>query len=456
MTWMTGSLFRRHLLLVAGLILLGQLANAVLFRQLVMKPRVSLGAQATAAQLLGLRDVLRGLPPEQARGAVDALNRHTLAATREHDVVERVLLARARQRLEADFLAQVTQRLADPDITVRWLDQDRDSVVATWRTAAGPHELVLASPLLARQFSRAWLLSSLATALLAMLGAWLIQRRIDRPLDDLVRAARQLGNGQRPAPLPEDGPAETAAVAQAFNHMATRLARTERERNLMLAGLSHDLRTPLAKMRLASEMLRRQPADSELLETLERNIGTVDRLLAQFLDYTRQAPGTDEPPRALLDCDLNEVVREAVLLCGESAGLTFTPGVLPTLALQPDTVQRLVLNLIVNAQRHGAPPVEVVTGCQGDQVWLEVRDRGAGIPPDQVAALKAPFARGNAARSDPADGAGLGLAIVERIAQAHGARLELLPRPGGGLVARVTGWRTAHDATARPHPASQT
>ena len=440
MTWLTRSLFRRHLLLVAGLILLGQLANAVLFRQLVMKPRVALAAQATAAQLLGLREVLRPLPPAQARAVVDTLNRHALAAARDHDVVDRVLLQRARQRLEAEFLAQVARRLGDPDIALRWLDRDRDSVVATLGTGERALEVVLSSPLLARQFSRAWLLSSLATALLAMLGAWLIQRRIDRPLDDLVQAARQLGDGQRPAPLPEDGPTETAAVAQAFNHMASRLAHAERERNLMLAGLSHDLRTPLAKMRLASEMLRRQPADTELLDALERNIGTVDRLLAQFLDYTRQAPGADEPQPAIA-CDLNEVVREAVLLCGESPELRFCPGRVPTLMLQPDAVQRLVLNLVVNAQRHGAPPVEVATGQHGDQVWLEVRDHGPGIASDQVAALKAPFARGNAARSDPADGAGLGLAIVERIAQAHGARLELLPRPGGGLIARVVGWR---------------
>ena len=97
---------------------------------------------------------------------------------------------------------------------------------------------------------------------------------------------------------------------------------------------------------------------------------------------------------------------------------------------------RLVLNLVVNAQHHGAPPVEVATGEDGGALWLEVRDRGPGIDPARVDALKEPFARGDQARGGPS-GAGLGLAIVDRVAKAHGARFELLPRAGGGLVARI-------------------
>ena len=106
------------------------------------------------------------------------------------------------------------------------------------------------------------------------------------------------------------------------------------------------------------------------------------------------------------------------------------------MAMRPQAVQRLVLNLITNAQRHGAPPIEVVTGQDKLGVWLEVRDRGPGIPADRIDALKVPFARGNVSRSG-ISGAGLGLAIVERIAQAHGARFDLSPRLDGGLVAKV-------------------
>jgi two-component system osmolarity sensor histidine kinase EnvZ len=99
-------------------------------------------------------------------------------------------------------------------------------------------------------------------------------------------------------------------------------------------------------------------------------------------------------------------------------------------------VERLVLNLVVNAQRHGRPPIELATGHDGTGLWLEVRDRGPGIDPATAESLKEPFARGDRARGGPA-GAGLGLAIVDRVARAHGARFELLPREGGGLVARV-------------------
>ena len=138
-----------------------------------------------------------------------------------------------------------------------------------------------------------------------------------------------------------------------------------------------------------------------------------------------------------MEVALDELVRDALLLCPDH-------GVQPRLQrlaprpLRPQAVARLVLNLVVNAQRHGAPPVEVATGEQRDiSIWLEVRDRGPGIAPDRVDMLKQPFLRGESTRDGPA-GAGLGLAIVDRVAQAQGARFELLPRDGGGLVARVT------------------
>jgi two-component system osmolarity sensor histidine kinase EnvZ len=267
----------------------------------------------------------------------------------------------------------------------------------------------------------------------------LIQRRINRPLNALVQASASLGRGERPAPLPVDlrrTPREIASVSQAFNDMVASLAQGERERSLMLAGLSHDLRTPLAKMRLATEMLDGR-AEAELLATLNRNIDAMDGLLSRVLDFMHSSEGDREP---LAEADLNALVHEALALCPPD-GVRLQLGAVRPRPLRHQGVLRLVLNLVVNAQRHGAPPIEVATGESSDGLWLEVRDRGPGIDPAQAHLLKQPFARGDAARGGPS-GAGLGLAIVDRVVQAHGAQFELLPRVGGGLVVRIS-WPTA-------------
>nr|WP_297350344.1 ATP-binding protein [uncultured Caldimonas sp.] len=426
MNWLPRTLFRRSLLLIVGLILLGQIANAVLFRELVMKPRLQLAADAAVAELMGLRSALLAVPADRRAQVVEAFSIHTRAV--DGPVDEPRVARRARRLLERRFVDAVARGVTPHGIGVSWHDRTRDALVAGITVEGRTYQVHLPTPLLARVFSRAWLLSSAATALLALVGAWLIQRRINRPLTGLVGAARQFGQGRRPAPLPEDGPDEIATVSRAFNEMVERLAHSERERSLMLAGLSHDLRTPLAKMRLASEMLQGR-AEAELLATLDRNIGAMDRLLSQFLDFTRAGGGHEAP----VEADLNEIAREAALIAGDVA---FVPGEIPRLQLQPEAVRRLVLNLAVNAHKHGAPPVEVATGADGGEVWLEVRDRGPGIDAGRAEALMQPFARGDRARGE-ADGAGLGLAIVERIARANGARLQLLAREGGGLTARV-------------------
>jgi two-component system, OmpR family, osmolarity sensor histidine kinase EnvZ len=252
-----------------------------------------------------------------------------------------------------------------------------------------------------------------------------------------VDAAQAVGAGQRRLALPTDGPAETAALARGFNEMAAALARDEEERLLMLAGLSHDLRTPLAKIRLASELLRDAgQGDPALLDTLDRSLHGLDGLLTQFLDYARAShPAEQEAPA--VDVELREFLAETAALAPGLPAPVLADGPTVWRRVRPQALRRLVLNLVVNAQNHGAPPIELACGTGPDGSWIEVRDRGPGIAPERVEQLKRPFQRGDAARGG-ATGSGLGLAIVERIARAEGAQLQLLQREGGGLVARVS------------------
>jgi two-component system osmolarity sensor histidine kinase EnvZ len=432
------TLFSRNLLLIIGLILVGQIASALLFRQLVMRPRVQPTSDAMVRNFEALRAGLSGLSTEQRGQFIERFNGHTERAAAIGE--GRLTL------LERAFVRQVSARLAAPGTELVWR-RDADRSLALALTVDGERYWLSAPGMIpSREIPWLWIAGSVATTVLAALGAWLIQRRINRPLNDLVQAARALGRGQRPPPLREDGPTEIATVAHGFNEMVASLAHNERERALMLAGLSHDLRTPLAKMRLATELLGDR-GEPELLASLNRNIDALDSLLTQFLDFTRASQFGSWDQEAPVATDLNELAREALALFAHgpdgSGRIALHAGTLPPIALRAQAVRRLILNLVVNAQRHGAPPVELATGHAADGSWLEVRDRGPGIAADRVDALKQPFVRGDGARGGPA-GAGLGLAIVERIARDHGARFDLLPREGGGLAARVTwpppGW----------------
>jgi two-component system osmolarity sensor histidine kinase EnvZ len=431
------TLFGRNLLLIVSLILVAQLATGLILRQGVLVPRLLAAADATVQNVEALAHALAALPPAERAAFVERFN------ARGADAPGAATSADARQppassastrltRLERAMLVRIDRQLPATAAGPRWRRGPGDSLVLRVDVEGASYWIDLRGLLPANEPGTAWLWATAATALLAIAGAWWLQRRLGQPLAQLVDAARATARGGPPPRLPEDGPAEIATVSRAFNEMAADLARNARERDLMLAGLSHDLRTPLAKMQLAVEMIG-PGADAPLRQSLRHAVDTIDRLVAQFVAFTRATQPTDEPAREI---DLDGVVREALALCAPE-GIAFLPGRAGTPTLRAQAVARMVLNLVGNAQRHGAPPVEVATGRRGVAAWLEVRDRGPGIPPARVDSLKAPFARGDEARGAPDGGAGLGLAIVERLARGEGATFELLPREGGGLVARV-------------------
>ncbi len=272
----------------------------------------------------------------------------------------------------------------------------------------------------------------LAIGLLSTAAAWTFVRLLSLPLKRLVFAARQIGRG-RSVRLPvSDTPSEMAELYRAFNQMAEDLEQAARERELMLAGVSHDLRTPLTRLRLSLELL---PADNELTEDMVRDIEDMDAILDQFLAFIRD--GRDEPLEAL---DLNELIREVAAPLNQSeecVRLCLEP--LPAMPLRRVSFKRLLANLMENALRHGGSGVEVCSSLSGGQaapyVVLSVLDRGPGIDPAELESIFNPFIRGDRARSSK--GTGLGLAIVKRIAAQHGGSVELRNRAGGGVEARV-------------------
>ncbi len=299
-----------------------------------------------------------------------------------------------------------------------------------------------------RNESLRWIGWGALVLLLALAGAYTVVARINKPLRQLTRATAQMGRGTMPPPVTESGPEEIRTLARAFNQLAADLKRLDDERALLLAGVSHDLRTPLSRIRLGIEMLDSQ-ADAALKAGIEQDIEDIDGGIGQFLDFARLA----NPETAVPDSDLNAMVHstaERYARAGKALRVVTEP--LPPLALRPAGIQRLLANLIDNALRHGGTAdVEVATGRAPAGVYIEVRDRGPGIPPEDAERMLQPFTRLNAARSG--SGTGLGLAIVDRIAKMHGGSVKLLPREEGGLRARVELPVASATAPATPSPA---
>ncbi|CAM5417529.1 ATP-binding protein [Thauera mechernichensis] len=265
--------------------------------------------------------------------------------------------------------------------------------------------------------------------LAALLGAFLIVSRVSAPLRQLARAARQVGSGVTPPPQEESGPQEIAVVARAFNQMTSDLARMDADRALILAGVSHDLRTPLARLRLGIEM---SGAPDDDVAAMVTDIEEMDRIIGQFLDFGR---GTPQEAFALLDLvTLCREVSDPYRLRGVNIRLS-TPDHL-VVAVRALSLRRALANLIDNALRYAGDecPLDIVVSVSDDEACIEVADRGPGIPETEVERMRQPFTRLEKARSNT-KGAGLGLAIVERIVASHHGRLELLPRTGGGLRA---------------------
>ena len=270
------------------------------------------------------------------------------------------------------------------------------------------------------------------TAIAGVIGAvlalsWLYVWSIARPLRDIARATRSVGAGQ-PCRLIPQGPQELRTLAQQFNHMVDELERNERERRVMLAGLPHDLRAPLTRVRLRLALLE----DEDARAGLARDAEEIERIATQFVSYLRGHEAETLAPVMLPE--LLQEIAEPYLRLGRDIRVD-APAELAA-EIYPASMKRLLENLVDNAVRYGAEPVEITAAARDGELWLEVRDHGPGIPEAQRAQALEPFVRLDAARSGSGS-CGLGLAIVERVARLHGGRVDLDAARGGGLLVRV-------------------
>lgn len=278
-----------------------------------------------------------------------------------------------------------------------------------------------------------WLLPLFAVqfAALAMIS-WLAVRQATRPLAQLARAADALGRDAKGLPLAEDGPLEVARAAVAFNAMQRRINEYLTERMQLLAAISHDLQTPITRMRLRADLMD----DGPLRDKLLADLGAMQSLVQEGITYARDGQGVTEAPcvtdmNTLLDsvvCDYSDAGK-FVRLSGDSTQPVLT---------RPQTLRRIMTNLLDNALKFGSDP-ELLFETEGQgRFAIVVRDAGPGIPTTQMDAVLRPFYRIESSRNRETGGTGLGLAIAQQLTQQLHGTLSMHNRDGGGLEVRVS------------------
>jgi two-component system, OmpR family, osmolarity sensor histidine kinase EnvZ len=427
------NLFWRTFAWLALLLVVVGLAWQLLFRALEAEPRALQAAQQLGDLVLLSRTALADVEPIQRLLVIKSIER---SATLHVEVAEagdrfepydvdrfsRSVVDALRVRLGKD--TAVARSLNDkPGLWVRFTT----GADAYWLRASSDPGNDLPTP-------RAWWLLIMLAGTLA--GSGVIAGLINRPLQELSIAAHKIREGEYDSRLDEHTlTSEVREVNRGFNRMARVLAKLEQDRSVMLAGISHDLRTPLARLRLEAEM----SVDDEMARNaMAQDIDQLDAIISKFMDYARPHELT---PQAI---NLAELVdREAQAYRNVPQQIRIQAQIPPDLMVlgDPTELSRVISNLMENARRYGHQPdkaAKVSIGAQvrGKEILLVVRDQGPGVPEALLSELTKPFFRGDAART-AATGSGLGLAIVEKALHRMGGSLEIRNGREGGLMTRI-------------------
>jgi two-component system osmolarity sensor histidine kinase EnvZ len=405
------SLLKQNIAVLAAAILGALLVSLALIAGLVLRPQIERSAADTAQTIRSLELSIAQMDPFQQILFTEALRTHELP---EVLVAETAPQDAGRQRswFTGYFLHVLSEKygIAPPDVLI-----DREGRVWVRMVAADqPHWLSLRT-LPATDPVIGLLLASVIALLAALAGGIALQQWIARPLKRLEDAVSLVSSPSDAYDNAIRSPREIAAVSRALRDMSERLRTAEADRALMLAGVSHDLRTPLTKLRLSLAMMKH--ADADLVAGAERNVIRIESMLGQFLDFARgfEAEETRAVPlRSLLERAIESFSEPAVVVVDAPADVL--------IQVKEAAVLRALDNLLSNALRHGRPPIELSARTRNADLMIDVRDAGHCISPEEAHELMRPFARGNAARAG--EGTGLGLAIVDQVAKAHHGKVE--------------------------------
>ncbi len=422
---MPKTLLIRSFLLISALIALSLATLVWVFRQASEAPRAQQKAQLVVSTINLTRAAILSAAP-QWRGALLAELREAEGMRVEIGEPTDTSTPLDEARTELHLMMEAVRAKLGKETHFASTRNGIDDLWVSFHIGQDEFWVAIPRTRIEQPMSRILLLGGGVAFVFALLGAYLIARQVARPLQRLSKAAQQIGQGRSLTPLPEVGTQEIVAVSRAFNQMSFDLETNDKERALVLAGISHDLRTPLARMRIAAELSK----DESLRADIEADVMQMDGIIQQFLDYAR-LDAQEQPVLTDLAALVSEVAQRY-----ESHAICITLAELPLQNVRPTLLKRALSNLLDNAVKYGDGEIAVNLRQAENLIELSVSDRGAGIPHEHLESVLRPFVRLESARSD-ASGSGLGLAIVERAARAHHGDLILAARDGGGLTATL-------------------
>ncbi|GAB3550942.1 ATP-binding protein [Noviherbaspirillum agri] len=434
-SWLKSGLFWRTFVLLAVLITASIMAWVYSFRVVERTPR----AQQMAAQVISIITVTRAAlthsAPDMRRELLFDLASNEgirIYPLEEGDVVLPPPESELMEVLESDVKARLGE-----DTKFASSVNDVAGFWVSFKIDDDNYWLRLDRERIERVSNIQWLGWGTAAMILSLLGAVFISRLINQPLARITAATRAIAEGKQPDPLPEKGPTEIKEANRSFNQMVADLNRVETDRAVILGGISHDLRTPLARMQLELELAK---LADEAREGMQSDLAQMDAIIGQFLVY---AKSTDAGQ--LTSVNLSALMTECAREAGRSSEIQISMNIAEGVNVfgNATDLRRIVANLIENARRYGKTEntnvayVDMVCKVEGQNAVIEVSDRGAGVPEADIERLLRPFTRLDQARGQ-ANGSGLGLAIVERIVKRHNGTIKLSNKKGGGLRIRIS------------------
>ncbi|MFM8491371.1 MAG: ATP-binding protein [Candidatus Methylopumilus sp.] len=437
MKFIPNTLLARFLILIATVLIIAQVVSIRIFDYFERGPRAEAIAQEietivnfTRVSLISSREDkrLELLSELSTKGDIRIYPAYYFEDIEPlaPDPFLQVVVRKLKERLGENTIV-ITDHYGIPGLWVSFsIDQDE-----FWVVIPTPGD---------RPFPWHWIGWGIIVAGLSIIGAYATATRINRPLNLLIQATKQLKKGEFPKKLPLDSVTEFRTMSQTFNEMSESLSKVDQERKVLLAGVSHDIRTPLTRLRIAIEMLPKKIA-SKLKKSMEEDIVEIDNILNQFIDYVR---GFNQ--EATVTTNLNEFfihLKNQHQILNRNIVFVSNLKIPIFYDIKPISFRRLFDNLINNAFSYSTGEVIITIRKHKENISISVLDDGPGIPPDHIQRLLKPFERfdvisiNKKQTADNREGCGLGLAIVDKITEAHNGKLEISNRTKKGLEVKI-------------------
>jgi two-component system osmolarity sensor histidine kinase EnvZ len=437
MTLFPKNLLNRLIFIIASLIIVSQLITIKVFDYFEMEPRAESMAQEISTIVKYTQAAIQSAYPSTRLDLLQSLSKMS-----DVKIVPAYYFENIKPLPDEIFLTMVVKKIKQDlgeDTIVTLNHYDIPGIWVSFEIGDGLFWAVIPRNVFDRPFPWHWIGWGIVVFLVSISGAYFLTTRINKPLNLLINATSKLKKGLPFKKIPEDTATEFKEVTKAFNEMASNLAKSENERRFIMGSVSHDIRTPLTRMKLSLEMLPKKSAF--LKESMDQDIDEINQIINQFLDFVRGFD--DESIRSLNFGNFLTELKKQHAILGHNlkiSKITRSKDIPKNLFIdvRPLAFKRLFDNLINNGIKFSkSNKIELVAQLYNEKIVINVLDNGPGIPKAQREKLLEPFERLDQARGS-IGGSGLGLAIANRIVMVHNGKMELINRRTGGLNVKLT------------------